>query len=371
MRSFAQSLSRLLEGERSPELLCELLAARGGNLLALMRAAQAVRLEQVGDGVYLRGLIELGNACEKDCYYCGIRRSNRAIHRYAVDKDAVVNAAAYAHQHGFASLAIQAGERTDAPFTQGITQLLQAIHSRTKGELGITLSLGEQSRETYSQWRTAGASRYLLRIETSSPQLYSQLHPQDALHAHDRRIRSLQLLREEGYHVGTGVMIGLPNQDTSSLAQDLIWLHEQDEDMVGMGPYLTHPDTPLAAKAPTLWPIEERFDTAIAMVATLRILMPTINIAATTALQAIRPDGRDWAIRAGANVLMPNITPNGRQDSYALYARKPRANHNEGDSIASLRHHVETLCGCRLALHEQGNSLHFLLRHTAERREAK
>ncbi len=314
--------------------------------------------------VYLRGLIELGNRCEKDCYYCGIRRSNRHVARYAVPHDAALQAALYAHRMGFGSVAIQAGERRDRAFIKGITELVDGIMEATGGELGITLSLGEQSSKTYREWRKAGALRYLLRIETSSPALYGQIHPQDSLHSHAERIACLCRLREEDYHVGTGVMIGIPGQTVEDLDRDLEWLVAMDVDMVGMGPYLLHPETPMAARAHELWPVEERFTQTIRMIARLRRLMPDINIAATTALQAIKPDGRDDAIRAGANVLMPNITPSGRQDDYSLYDRKPLSANCGEDSLEEIRYHVETLCGCTLALHTQGNSQHYAKRQS-------
>ncbi|PID90984.1 MAG: [FeFe] hydrogenase H-cluster radical SAM maturase HydE [Bacteroidetes bacterium] len=362
MPRFQVHMDALLGGSLSPSDIAPLLRVRGEELMYLSAAAQVVRMANVGPGVYLRGLVELGNACEKDCLYCGIRRGNGGVVRYELEAAPVVEVAAWAHRQGFASLAIQAGERTDGAFTRGIVELLERIGAATGGELGITLSLGEQAPEVYRAWRAAGAMRYLLRIETSSPGLYRALHPDDGRHAFDARLACLRSLRQEGYQVGTGVMIGLPGQGVEDLAEDLLALRAMEVDMVGMGPYLLHPDTPLAARAGELWTVEERFDASVAMVAVLRILMPTINIAATTALQAIRPDGRDWALRAGANVLMPNITPRGRQDDYSLYAGKPQSVMDAEDSLEVLAHHVEERCGCELRLGEQGNSRHYLER---------
>lgn len=338
--------------------LSGLLAAEGDDFAVLCSAAQGVRMATVGPNVYLRGLIEMGNRCRKNCFYCGIRRGNRAVHRYAITDGDVVSAARFAHRNGYASLALQAGEDVSPAFTDRIEALLYGIADATNGELGITLSLGEQAQATYQRWRAAGAMRYLLRIETSSPALYATLHPRDGLHAFAARLAAIAALRACGYHVGSGVMIGIPGQTLQDLANDLLWLRSVDVDMVGMGPYLPHPQTPLWARRDELWPIDVRLRVSIAMVAALRLLMPDINIAATTALQAIVADGRERAIAAGANVIMPNITPQGRQDDYSLYDRKPLAANAEDDSLASLSARIAAL-GCRVAVGNQGNSLHF------------
>lgn len=345
----------------SREELSLLLAATGGDFERLCSAAQGVRWARVGPDVYLRGLIELGNWCRKDCYYCGIRRGNAGVRRYAISDDDALESARFAHSNGYASLAIQAGEDASPAFIARIENLLHRIAGSTKGELGITLSLGEQTPAAYQRWRAAGAMRYLLRIETSSEQLYAGLHPADALHSFSGRLAALRALRACGYHVGSGVMVGLPGQTLDDLANDLLWLRDVDIDMVGLGPYLAHPQTPLWARRHELWPLGVRLRVAIAMVAALRLLMPDINIAATTALQAIAPDGRERAIAAGANVLMPNITPRGRQDDYSLYDRKPQAADAQSDSLPTLAARVEEL-GCQIAIGNQGNSRHFTKR---------
>ena len=341
--------------------LAGLLAAEGQALEMLCRAAQRVRMERVGANVYLRGLVEMGNGCRKDCFYCGIRRSNAAVHRYSLPDEEVLAAARFAFRNGYANVAIQAGEDGSSAFAARIERLLYAIAEATRGELGVTLSLGEQRQSTYQRWRDAGASRYLLRLETSSSALYAALHPSDAEHSFEGRRASLRALRDCGYHVGSGVMVGLPGQTLLDLADDLLWLRAADVDMVGLGPYLEHPQTPLWVRRGELWPRAERLRVAVAMVAVLRLLMPTINIAATTALQAIVPDGRERAIAAGANVIMPNITPRGRQDDYSLYERKPLAADAAEDSLPSLAARIAAL-GCRLAVGERGDSLHFALR---------
>ena len=193
----------------------------------------------------------------------------------------------------------------------------------SNGELGITLSCGEQSNETYRRWFESGAHRYLLRIESSTPELYAKIHPQNELHSFDKRLKSLQLLKEIGYQVGTGVMIGLPFQTMENLADDLLFLKQIDVDMVGMGPYIEHEDNPLYEFRHLLKTKQERFDLALKMVAALRLLMPDINIAAATALQAIDPAGREKALAIGANVIMPNLTPCDFRKEYQLYEDKP------------------------------------------------
>lgn len=361
-RDFQATLQRIQSpGPIDTADLVTLLSARGAQLEALSRAAQAVRMQTLGPAVYLRGLIELSNRCQKNCLYCGIRKANQNVRRYSIDDTHVLSAAITAARVGYGSLAIQAGELQSPAHTARITRLLHKIASLAPAQLGITLSLGEQSPETLRQWKAAGARRYLIRVETTSPTLYQAIHPKDGLHSHQKRIECLRTLRSLGYIVGTGVMIGLPGQSLQMLANDLLWLRDNDIDMVGMGPYIEHPDTPLWTQRNELLPLTERFDLSIAMVATLRLLMPTINIAATTALQAIRPNGRMDAIRAGANVLMPNITPQGHQDDYALYNRKPLTADAPLDTLQVLQDRIAA-CGCLLMLHAPGDPLHFTQR---------
>ncbi len=286
----------------------------------LFAAAVEVRNRTVGDRVYLRGLIELSNRCRKNCLYCGIRRGHSGVERYELTDEQVLAAAERAWRSGYGSVVIQAGERTDGAFTERVERLVRRVKALSNGGLGITLSLGEQSRETYRRWFAAGAHRYLLRIETSSPELYARIHPAD--HDYDRRLECLRALREEGYQVGTGVMIGLPGQTVESLADDLLFFKALDIDMCGMGPYIEAPGTPLAAvEAP--FSRAERLQLALRMIALLRLSMPDINIASTTALHALHPQGRELGLAAGANVMMPNLTPEAVRGDYKLYDNKP------------------------------------------------
>ena len=201
--------------------------------------------------------------------------------------------------------------------------------------LGITLSLGEQTEEVYREWYEAGAHRYLLRIESSIRELYEKIHPVDAVHSYETRVQALRDLRKCGYQVGTGVMIGLPFQTAANLADDLLFFKEMDIDMCGMGPYLEHSETPLYACRHLIPDLERRLDLSLRMVALLRLLMPDINIAATTAMQAIVPDGRERAIMAGANVLMPNLTLSEVREEYQIYQNKPGV--GEDAAISSSR----------------------------------
>ena len=291
---------------------------------ALCEAAYRVKVETVGPEVYLRGLIEISNRCVKDCLYCGIRRDIRCP-RYELSEEEVLTTAKIAAERHFGSVVIQGGERTDSAFIGKITSLLKAIKSIDTGEdppLGITLSLGEQSREIYEEWFDAGAHRYLLRIESSNPDLYRKIHPDDPLYAYDRRLQALYNLKGIGYQAGTGAMIGLPFQTAEDLADDLLFYKEFDAPMVGMGPYNPHPETPLTLSGAPYPSAERRFALGLKMIALLRLLMPDINIAAATALEILDPRGREKGVLSGANVLMPNITPQEQMTKYNLYDRK-------------------------------------------------
>ena len=299
----------------------------------LYSEAYKVKKKTVGESVYLRGLVEISNICRKNCLYCGIRRDNLNTGRYELTSEEVLEAAAFAADQGYGSMVIQGGERTDSKFIDKITSLLVEIKRRWP--LGITLSLGEQTEDVYREWFEAGAHRYLLRIESSTRELYEKIHPVDAVHSYETRVQALRDLRKCGYQVGTGVMIGLPFQTAANLADDLLFFKEMDIDMCGMGPYLVHSETPLYACRHLIPDLERRLDLSLRMVALLRLLMPDINIAATTAMQAIAPDGRERAILAGANVLMPNLTLSEVREDYQIYQNKPGV--GEDAAISSSR----------------------------------
>ena len=324
----------------------------------LFNRAHEVKTAQVGRKVYFRGLIEYSNSCSKNCLYCGIRKDNKRYQRYTLSDEEVLEAARYAFENNFASIVIQSGEQSGKSFGLTIENLLKKVHSETQGKLHITLSLGEQNEDTYKRWFEAGAHRYLLRIEVSNPVLYARLHPADRLHTYESRLRALNLLRKTGYQVGTGVMIGLPFQTVSDLADDLCFFRDFDIDMVGMGPYIEHKDTPLYAYHQHIPSIAERIDLSIKMVAILRLIMPDINIAATTAMQTLDPRGREKAIYAGANVIMPNLTPVKYRDNYLLYENKPNVKDQPDETRRVLEKHIRE-AGDEIGYGEWGDSRHF------------
>lgn len=289
----------------------------------IYRRAYEVKRQYAGNAVYLRGLIELSNICRKDCYYCGIRKSNLNVGRYTLTQEEIVEKALWAWRRNFGSIVIQSGERTDKHFTDTITGALQEIRKQTDNSLGITLSCGEQDIDVYRLWREAGAHRYLLRIETSSVDLFRRIHPDNEFHRFEDRLKALFNLKKAGFQTGTGVMIGLPGQTLEHLADDLLFMRNFDIDMIGMGPYIPHQDTPMGQLEAMIPAPSERMELALRMIALARIIMRDVNIAASTAMQVLDTDGRFKAILAGANVFMPNMTPKVYADHYNLYNGKP------------------------------------------------
>ncbi|WP_396170203.1 [FeFe] hydrogenase H-cluster radical SAM maturase HydE [Flavobacterium sp.] len=340
------------------EDLIRMLNADEDDRIVLFKKSREITDLQIGNKVYLRGLIEYSNVCIKDCLYCGIRKSNKNTQRYTVSDEDVLQCARYALENNYGSIAIQAGERTDKIFISKITSLLQKIKELSNGKLGVTLSLGEQTLDTYKEWFDAGAHRYLLRIETSNRELYSKIHPDNALHSFDKRIEALQNIRKAGFQLGTGVMIGLPYQTIENLADDLLFLKAMDVDMVGMGPYIEHLETPLNEVHHLLHSRQERLDLTFKMIASLRILMKDINIVAATALQAIDKMGREKAIRYGANILMPNITPGNFRNNYKLYQDKPCTDENAADCSSCIDVRMNMI-GSQIGYNEWGDSKHF------------
>jgi biotin synthase len=289
----------------------------------LFSKSRAVKLENVSNLVYFRGLIEFSNICEKDCYYCGIRKSNLKSNRYLLDEKEILDAAIFAWKNQYASIVLQAGESSKANYIDFVTNILKKIMNATNNELRVTLSCGEQEKKVYKKWYEVGARRYLLRIETSNKALYKKIHPNNKKHSFENRLECLKLLKKLDYQLGSGIMIGLPFQSIEDIADDLLFLKNIDVDMVGMGPYIEHINTPLYKYKKNLLSKEERFFLTLKAIAILRLLMPDINIASSTALQAIYNDGREKAIDIGANVIMPSLTPISVKSSYLLYEGKP------------------------------------------------
>lgn len=341
------------------------LETEGDETQRLFDQAHKIKARFVGRKVYFRGLIEYSNICSKNCYYCGIRAGNKRYFRYRMTNAEVMEAADYAYINNYASIVIQAGEQTSKAHVNRIESLLKKIHHKTNGKLHVTLSLGEQSEETYRRWYEAGAHRYLLRIEVSSSDLYLRLHPCDHHHEYIKRLEALRILRKTGYQVGTGVMIGLPFQTIADLADDLIFFRELDIDMAGMGPYIEHQDTPLYQHKGLLLPLKERFQLSLKMVALLRIMMKDINIAATTAMQTIDTQGKEKALMVGANVIMPNLTPVKYRQDYLLYENKPCVDEDPAKCKNCLEAQI-FIAGDVIGYGEWGDSRHFKERTTEQ-----
>jgi iron-only hydrogenase maturation rSAM protein HydE len=275
----------------------------------LFQAADRVRKKYVGEEVHLRGIIEFSNVCKRDCLYCGLRASNKNIKRYRLMPDEIIDLANKAVEYGYKSIVLQSGE--DEYYT---VQMLRHIISNIK-RLGVavTLSLGEKTFKEYKAYREAGADRYLMRIETTNKKLYETLDPGMSYENRKRCLRNLKLL---GYEVGTGNLVGLPNQTIESLAEDILFFKDIDPDMIGLGPFIPNEDTPLKDfKA-------NNFIMSIKLMALVRLLLPDTNIPATTAMESLNRNGRIIALKSGANVVMPNITEGEYRKLYALYPGK-------------------------------------------------
>jgi biotin synthase len=340
------------------EEIIELLKRSGNQKKSLFEKARKLKEETVGKKVFLRGLVEFSNICSKDCLYCGIRKSNKKVVRYNSTDDEILAACRFAWENRFGSVVLQSGELDSRAFIKRVENLLKKIKQLSNNELGITLSCGEQTLETYRRWLESGAHRYLLRIEASNPELYYKIHPKTKKHSFEKRLEALHSLRKTGYQVGTGVMIGLPFQTFEDLADDLIFLKKMDIDMCGMGPYIEHENTPMYQYRHLLKTKQERFDLALNMIAVLRLLMPDINIAAATALQAIDPAGREKALAVGANIIMPNLTPFNYRKEYLLYEDKPCLDEDAELCRNCLEARIE-LAGCEIGYNEWGDSKHF------------
>jgi biotin synthase len=350
---------KLLQTDPTKANIIDLLNANNEQQHVLFKTAAEVKSNYVGNVVYFRGLIEYSNLCKKNCKYCGIRRGNKKLSRYIMTEQEVIDAALYAYRENYASIALQAGELNTEKFVRKITAVLKRINAETRNELGITLSLGEQSEETLKMWKEKlGVRRYLLRIETSNRALYEKIHTLDETHSYQKRLDTLKSLRKLNYQVGTGVMIGLPFQTVENLAEDILFFKDFDVDMIGMGPYIEHSDTPLYKYRNNLLSIEERYRLTLNMTAICRIMFKDINIVASTAMQAINPTGREAAIRAGANIIMPNLTPLQYRENYLLYQNKPCLNEDAQHCKKCLENRIQ-LTGNTIGYGEWGDAKHY------------
>lgn len=310
-----------------------------GRLEELWHQADDVRRKHVGDAVHLRGLIEISNYCVRQCGYCGLRAGHRELERYRMSEEEILQCAREAREYGYGTVVMQAGE------DYGITrEWMSGIVGRIKKEVGlaVTLSLGERPDEDLRAWREAGADRYLMRFETSDPELYQLIHPSLPDRPSDR-VAILRTLQRLGYETGSGVMVGIPGQRYETLANDIAVFRDMDLDMIGVGPYISHPATPLGTGAwiRPLPPDDQVPNTELMVykaVALTRLVCPESNIPSTTALATINRDkGRELGLMRGANIVMPNLTPVRYRALYEIYPDKACI--------------FDSAAGCRLCLH--------------------
>ena len=281
----------------------------------LFSLADKTREEYVGDEVHLRGLIEFSNICKRQCKYCGLRCEDKFIDRYRISKENIISYAEHAVNMGYKTIVLQSGE--DEYYNTDL--MCEIIAGIKKLGVALTLSIGEKTYEEYKAFKEAGADRYLIRIETTDKTLYNQMHPNMDF---DNRVRCLEDLGRLGYEVGTGCLVGLPNQTIESLADDILFFKEINADMVGIGPFIPHPHTPLKDSA------TGSFTLALKVMALTRILLKDINIPATTAMETLNSNGRIIALQSGANVVMPNVTTTEYRAKYEIYPNKICINEN-------------------------------------------
>lgn len=292
--------------------------------------ARAIAQREFGRRIYFRGIIEFTSICKNDCLYCGLRRSNRNAARYRLDKDDILACCKEGYAAGFRTFVLQGGE--DAYFTdERMCDIVSAIRAEYP-DCAITLSLGERSRESYRLLLEAGADRYLLRHETATPEHYALLHPAEL--KLESRMRCLRDLRELGYQTGCGCMVGAPGQTARELAQDMLFMREFEPQMIGIGPFIPHHDTPFADKAPG------SVDMTLMLLSLCRIMLPRVLLPATTALGTLDGSGRKQGVLAGANVIMPNLSPVSVRKKYLLYDNKAITGDDAAESLNTLRRHM-------------------------------
>ena len=306
--------------EISDSRILQLLSGKGPDE-ALFAEADRIRRDYYGDAVYLRGLIEISNYCRNNCYYCGIRAGNTKLQRYRLDKETILSCCRTGYDLGFRTFVLQGGE--DPYYTdERLCDIVSEIHARYP-DCAVTLSVGERSRESYQRLYDAGARRYLLRHEAASADLYRTLHPAEM--SLENRKRCLYDLKEIGYQVGAGLMVGAPGQTLEHLLDDIHFMQSLQPDMIGIGPYLRHSDTPFgrsSAQCAQGLDKTQKLKLTLRLLAVLRILFPYALIPSTTALGTIDPNGRELGLKAGANVVMPNLSPSDVREQYELYDNK-------------------------------------------------
>ena len=291
----------------------------------LFSYADSVRKQYVGDRVHLRGLIEFSNICKCHCKYCGLRCENKTVERYRIMPDDIMLHAQRAVQMGYKTIVLQSGE--DSYFTRDV--MCKLIENIKTLDVALTLSIREKSYDDLKAYKQSGADRYLIRIETTDKNLYKKMHPYMDF---EKRMQCLKDLKKLGYETGSGCLVGLPEQTVESLADDILFFKELDADMIGIGPFIPHPDTPLKDCA------QGNFILALKVMAIVRIMLKNINIPATTAMETLNPNGRLIALQSGANVVMPNVTSTEYRAKYEIYPDKICIN----DQPSKCRNCIET-----------------------------
>lgn len=295
----------------------------------------------VGDGIHLKALIEISNICSRHCKYCGLRSENKVIKRYKIDLENIKKVVERILNNGYKTVVLQSGE-SNAFKIDEICELIKFVKSFG---LQITLSFGEKTYEELKAYKEAGANRYLLRIETKDENLYSFLHPKMSL---ENRVQTLKNLQKLGYETGSGLIIGVPNQNNKIIANDLLWLKQNDFDMAGIGPFIPAPNTPFELEN------KGGFTLATKVMAILRLLLPYINIPATTAMENLQKDGRMTALNRGANVIMPNFTTPNEKKLYQIYPKNLIDDSDLNSKLLSYNRYVSK---------ENGDSKRFIKRH--------
>ena len=303
----------------------------------LFKAADEVRACFVGEEIHLRALIEFSNICKNNCHYCGLRAENRNVERYVLSKDEIIQLAKNAVDMGFRTIVMQSGE-SKVFSANTLADILIEIKKLIPTP-AITLSIGELTTDDYKILKDAGADRFLLRIETTDKELYQKYHPNMDF---ENRVRCLRDLKELGYEVGTGCLVGLPEQTLESLADDILFFKEINADMIGIGPFIPHKDTPLKNAD------GGSFELALKVMAITRLLLPDINIPATTAMEALKENGRIIALQSGANVVMPNITLDDVRKKYEIYPGKTSVTYdNLENKLQQIGRIISKDCGFR------------------------
>ena len=311
----------------------------------LFGKAAGMREKYYGNRIYIRGLIEFTNYCRNDCYYCGIRKGNRKAERYRLGREEILECCRKGYVLGFRTFVLQGGE--DPWYTDDrIAELVRDI-KKEHSDCAVTLSVGEKEREAYQKFFDAGADRYLLRHETVCEEHYRTLHPPSMSYAH--RQECLRNLKDIGFQTGCGFMVGTPGQTAENLADELLFLKEFQPAMVGIGPFIPHRDTPFGTKAPG------SAELTLYLLGLIRLLLPKVLLPATTALGTISDDGRERGILAGANVVMPNLSPAGVRKKYMLYDNKLSSGSEAAESLELLRESLSKI-GYGIAV-SRGDSL--------------